>query len=76
MIWENGIETCILSYKKRIASPGSMQDTGCLGLVHGDDPEGCYGEGGGRGFMFGNACTSVVDSCQCMAKPIQYCKVK
>ena len=26
-----------------------MQDTGCLGLVHGDDPERCYGEGGGRG---------------------------
>ena len=34
MIWENGIETCIISYKKRIASPGSMHDTGCLGLVH------------------------------------------
>ena len=30
----------------------------------------------GEGFMFGNACTPVVDSCQCMAKPIQYCKVK
>ena len=29
MIWENGIETCILSYVKRIASPGSMHDTGC-----------------------------------------------
>ena len=28
MIWENGIETCIISYMKRIASPGSMQDTG------------------------------------------------
>ena len=27
-------------------------------------------------FMFGDACTPVVDSCQCMAKPIQYCKVK
>ena len=40
MIWENGIETCIISYKKRIASPGSMQDTGCLELVHWDDPEG------------------------------------
>ena len=26
-----------------------MQDTACLGLVHGDDPEGCCGEGGGRG---------------------------
>ena len=45
MIWENGIETCIISYKKRIASPGSMHDTGYLGLVHWDDPEGWYGEG-------------------------------
>ena len=26
-----------------------MQDTGCLELVHWDDPEGRYGEGGGRG---------------------------
>ena len=33
---------------KRVASPGSMHDTGCLGLVHWDDPEGWYGEGGGR----------------------------
>ena len=48
MIWENGIKTCIISYKKRIASPGSMHDTGCLGLVHWDDPEGWYGEGGRR----------------------------
>ena len=49
MIWENGIETCILSCKKRIASLCPRQDTGCLGLVHGDDPERCYGEGGGGG---------------------------
>ena len=48
MIWENGIETCILSYVKQIASPGSMHDTGCLRLVHWDDPEGWDGEGGGR----------------------------
>ena len=47
MIWENGIEICIISYKKWIASPDSMHDTGCLGLVHWDDPEGWYGEGGG-----------------------------
>ena len=47
-IWENGIETCILSCMKRVASPGLMHDTGCLGLVHWDDPEGWYGEGGGR----------------------------
>ena len=48
MIWENGIETCIISYIKQIASPGSMHDTGCLGLVHWDHPEGWYWEGGGR----------------------------
>ena len=48
MIWENGIEICIISYMKRVTSPGSMHDTGCLGLVHWDDPEGGYGEGGGR----------------------------
>ena len=46
MIWENGIKTCIISYKKRITSPGSIHDTGCLGLVHWDDPEGWYGERG------------------------------
>ena len=73
MIWENGIETCIISCMKRIASPGSMQDTGCLGLVHWDDPKGLYGEGGG--FRMGNTCTPVEDSYRCMAKPIQYCKV-
>ena len=37
MIWENGIEICIISYMKRVTSPGSMHDTGCLGLVHWDD---------------------------------------
>ena len=63
MIWENGIETCIISYKKQIASLGSMQDTGCLGLVHWDNPEGWYGEGGGRGLGWMNTCTPVVDSC-------------
>ena len=58
MIWENGIGTCIISYKKRIASPGSMQDTGFLGLVHWDDPEGWYGKGGGRGVQDGeHVCT-------------------
>ena len=48
---------------KHVTSPGSMQDTGCSGLVHWDDPEGWSGEGGGRGLMMGNACTPVADSC-------------
>ena len=25
-IWENGIETCIISYMKQVASPGSILD--------------------------------------------------
>ena len=53
MIWENGIETCIISYMKQIASPGSMHDTGCLGLVHWENPEGWYTEGGGKGVQDG-----------------------
>ena len=31
-IWENGIETCVISCMRRVASPGSMHDAGCLGL--------------------------------------------
>ena len=58
MIWENGIETCIISYKKRIASLGSMQDTVCLVLVHWDDPKGWYRERGGRRVQDGeHVCT-------------------
>ena len=33
---------------RMLDSPGAMHDTGCLGLVHWADPEGWYGEGGGR----------------------------
>ena len=59
-IWENVIETCIISCMKRVASPGSMHDTRCLRLVHWDDPEGWNGEGGG--LRMGNACIPVADS--------------
>ena len=53
MIWENGTETCMISYAKQIASPGLMHDTGCSELVHWDDPEGWDGEGGRRGVQDG-----------------------
>ena len=53
MVWENSIETCVLSYVKQIASPVLMHETGCSGLVHWDDPEGMDGEGGGRGVQDG-----------------------
>ena len=74
-MWENGIRTCKLSYVKEIASPGSMHDTLCSGLLHWDDPQGWSGKGGRRGFRMGNAGIPVADSCQCMTKPLQYYKV-
>ena len=67
MILENSTETCILPYVKQIASPGSMHQTWCSGLVHWDDPEGWDGEGGG--FQMGKTCTPMADLCECMAKP-------
>ena len=44
----------------------------CTGMIQRDD----MGWEVGGGFMIGNSCTPVADLCQCMAKPIQYCKVK
>ena len=60
MIWEHSIETCIISYKKRIASPGSMHDAWgwCTGMTQRDG----MGREGGGGFRMGNTCTPVVDS--------------
>ena len=35
MIWETGIEIRIISYMERVISPGSMHDTGFLGMALG-----------------------------------------
>ena len=50
MVLENTLESPL---ECKQIHPGSMQDTGSLGLVHWDDPEGWYGEGGGRGIQIG-----------------------
>ena len=75
MIWENGIEICIISHMKRVTSPDSMHDTGCLGLVHLTTQRDGMGREEGGGFRMGNTCMPVADSFQYMAEPIQYCKV-
>ena len=75
-IWENGIETCILSCKKRITSLGSIQHTGCLGLVHWDDPERRYGERWEGGSALGTHVHPWRIHVNVWQKPIQYCKVK
>ena len=43
----------------------------CTGMTQRD---GIEREVGG-GFRMGNTCKSMADSCQCMAKPLKYCKV-
>ena len=43
-----------------------MNEAGCSGLLHWDDPEGWDGEGGGRGVQMGNSCIPVADSCEGM----------
>ena len=63
LIWENGIETCKLPYVKKIASPGSMHDTGywgwCTGMTQRDDT----GREEGEGFRIGNMYIPVADLC-------------
>ena len=39
-----------------------QNDTGCLGLVHWDDPEGWYGGEERGGFRMGSMCMPVADS--------------
>ena len=43
-------------------------------LVHRDDPEDGMGKEGGGGVQDGEHMYTHGDSCQCMAKPKQYCK--
>ena len=61
MIWENGIEACIISYMKHITSPGSIQDAWgwCTEMTQRDGT----GREVGGGFRIVNTCTPVVDSC-------------
>ena len=49
MMWENGIETCILPYVKQMTNASSMHEAGQSKLVLWDNPEGWGEEGGGRG---------------------------
>ena len=61
-IWENSIETCIISYKKRITSPGMMQDTDAWGWCTGMTQRDGTGREVRGGFRMGNTCIPVADS--------------
>ena len=68
MFRENSIETSILSRVKLITSPGWMHETGAQGWCTGKTQRDGMGREVGGGFRMGNACKSMADSCQCMAK--------
>ena len=68
MVWENGIETCILSHVKRIASPGLMHETGCSGLCTGMTQKDGMGREVEGVFMMENTCIPMADLCQCIVK--------
>ena len=70
-IWENGIETCIISCMKRVTSPCLVHDTGCTGTTQRED----MGREEGGGFRMANTGIPVADSFRYLAKLIQYCKV-
>ena len=75
MFRENSIETCMLSIVKQITSPGGMHETSAQAWCTGKTQRDWMGREAGGGFRMGNTCKSMADSCQCMAKPLQYCKV-
>ena len=75
MIWENSIETCILSSVKQIASQGWMQEKSAQGWGTAKTQRDGMGREVGGGIRMGNTCKSMADSCQKWQKPLQYCKV-
>ena len=75
MFWENSIETCILTRVKQITSPDWMHETSAQGWCTGKTQTDGMGREVGGGIGMGNTCKSMADSCQCMVKPLQYCKV-
>ena len=60
---------------KQIASPGWMHETSAQGWFTGKTQRDGMGKEVAGGIGMGNTCKSMADSCQCMAKPLQYCKV-
>ena len=75
MFRKNSTATHILSRVKQMTSPGWMHETSAQGWCTGKTQRDGMGREAGGGIRMGNTCKSMADSCQCMIKPLQYCKV-
>ena len=69
--WNTYNIICEMNRQSRFDAWHRMLGAGALGWPRGMVRGGRWG---GR-FRMGNMCAPMVDSCWCMAKPIQYCKV-
>ena len=63
--WNMYIIICETDCQSRFEAWDRVLGTGALG----------WPRGMGEGFRMGNTCARVADQCQCMAKPLQYCKI-
>ena len=75
MFRENSIETSVVSRVDQTTSPGWIHETSAQGWCTGKTQRDGVGREVGRGIGMGKTCKSMADSCQCMAKTLQYCKV-
>ena len=69
--WNMYIIICEMNHQSRFDAWDRVLGAGCTGMTQRD----CMQREVGRVFRMGSACTPGADSCQCMAKPIQYFKV-
>ena len=62
MIWENGIETCIISYINESPVQVQCKILDAWGWCTGTTQRDSMGREAGGGFRMGNTCIPVVDS--------------
>ena len=74
-VWKNGIETCIISCMKQVASQVQCTILDAWGWCTGTTQREGMGREEGGGFRMRNTGIPVADSFRYLAKLIQYCKV-
>ena len=75
IIWENSIETRILSRVKQITSPGWMHETSAQGWCTGKTQRDGVGRKAGGGSGWGTHVNPWLIHVNVWQKPLQYCKV-
>ena len=74
-VWENSIETSVLSRVKQITSPGWKHETSAQGWCTGKTQRDGMERKVVGGIGMGNTCKSMAIHVSVWQKPLQYCKV-